>query len=271
MAVYSIQMSNNVLYAEIAVRYAVDKLFTYRVPERLEEKELPGRRVLVPFGQKIITGYVIHISHKTTVSDPKTLIDLLDDRPILSGPLLALARWMAGYYSAPLGRVIQTMLPAGIEVESRAMVRPADGFEHETLDCITANEAVSLDHLRKKIGIARVKRLLDQGRINIEHQLSPPKVRRKNIVYIKLACPGEETSAALGDKAPKQVEIIQKLIDLQGEAPQSLLGSSAALKSLEKKGFIVREERRSLRIPFSASLEEETDPNENEQNEKGKA
>ena len=263
-------MNNKVLYAQIAVRYAVDKLFIYRVPSRLQGVELLGRRVLVPFGQKILTGYIIEITHKTTVSNPKSLIDFLDDRPILSKPLIAMAQWMAAYYCAPIGRVIQTMLPPGMEMESRAMVHLTNDVEKDSLapyiknasDLFSAQGCVPLNRLRAEIGNAHLKKLFNKGFITIDQKLSPPKVREKSIVYLKLTSPHqkEENLITLRKKSPKQAQILQKLVELGGEGPQPLLGSSSAVNALVKKGLIVKDERRSLRIPFSVPLEHETDP-----------
>jgi primosomal protein N' (replication factor Y) len=263
-------MISNELYAEIAVRYAVDRLFVYLVPPRLRGEELPGRRALVPFGKKILTGYVIDTTHETSVSNPKSLIDLLDERPILSRPLLDLARWMAAYYSAPLGRVIRTMLPAGMEVQSRAMVHLANDIEENGLtddtkriiDSFFAHGPVPLHRLRAGIGAARFKKFFNQGMLATTQELSPPKVKKKSIVYLKLThpYPDQENLAALGKKAPKQAQVLRKLAKMGGEGPQSMLGSSPAVNALVKKGFIVKEKRRSLRIPFSIPGEHEADP-----------
>jgi primosomal protein N' (replication factor Y) len=177
---------------------------------------------------------------------------------------------MAEYYSAPLGRVIQTMLPAGTEVESRAMVRRIEGAdsniltaeEKKKLDQLFADGAIPLSRLKSEIAATRFKKFFTQGLLTVDQRLSPPKVREKSVVYLKLVTPypDEEALAALGKRAAKQEEILRKLINLGGESPQAMLGSYPAIEALIKKGFIVKEERRSLRIPFSTPMEHETDP-----------
>ena len=41
---------------------------------------------------------------------------LLDAEPVLDAELIALGRWIAGYYCAPLGEVLRGMLPLGSEI-----------------------------------------------------------------------------------------------------------------------------------------------------------
>src|SRR6185503_16362623 len=48
--------------------------------------------------------------------EAKFLEAVLDDEPLLGDHLLELAEWIAGYYLAPLGEVLRTMLPLMAEV-----------------------------------------------------------------------------------------------------------------------------------------------------------
>ena len=51
---------------------------------------------------------------------------MLDDEPLLSEHLLALAEWIAGYYLAPLGEVLRGMLPLMAEVRRFVYYRITD-------------------------------------------------------------------------------------------------------------------------------------------------
>ena len=51
---------------------------------------------------------------------------VLDDEPLLSDQLLALAEWMAQYYLAPLGEVLRGMLPLMAEVRRTVYYRITD-------------------------------------------------------------------------------------------------------------------------------------------------
>jgi primosomal protein N' (replication factor Y) len=47
------------MFAELAIPSAVDKLFTYSVPEEFRQNLKPGMRVTAPFGRRTVTGIVI--------------------------------------------------------------------------------------------------------------------------------------------------------------------------------------------------------------------
>ena len=51
---------------------------------------------------------------------------VLDDEPLLSEQLLALAEWIAQYYLAPLGEVLRGMLPLMAEVRRTVYYRITD-------------------------------------------------------------------------------------------------------------------------------------------------
>ncbi len=51
---------------------------------------------------------------------------MLDEEPLLSDHLLALAEWMAQYYLAPLGEVLRGMLPLMAEVRRTVYYRITD-------------------------------------------------------------------------------------------------------------------------------------------------
>jgi len=89
-------------------------VFTYAVPADLDERAVPGARVEVPFGPRVVVGYVVERCGAADVEAPRALAGVLDEPPPLSPQAVALARWVAERYCAPLGEVIKAMLPAGV-------------------------------------------------------------------------------------------------------------------------------------------------------------
>ena len=51
------------LYAEVAVPLRVAQTFTYRLPLALRREARLGSRLLVTFGRKRITGYIVALHH----------------------------------------------------------------------------------------------------------------------------------------------------------------------------------------------------------------
>src|SRR6185503_13187694 len=98
------------------------------VPAFAGAQALVGRRVLVPFGARGVTGLVVAESEAAPaeVSEVRDLEALLDAEPALSGELVDLCRWIAQYYEAPLGEVIRAALPAGTRVHAASHVELTD-------------------------------------------------------------------------------------------------------------------------------------------------
>ncbi len=108
------------VYAEVAVPVHVLSTFTYRLPLAISQLAQPGCRIVVPFGRKFVTGYVVALSEGlqpgTSLQDSeiKDAKELLDVVPLVTPELLELTRWVSEYYLAPLGEVIRAALPPGI-------------------------------------------------------------------------------------------------------------------------------------------------------------
>jgi len=112
---------------EVAVAVHLDRTFHYRVPPRLVGQALPGHRVFVPFGHRMLTGYILGRVEGVSDSKLKDIIDVLDPDPLWTDNELEFFRWIASYYLDPLGEVLKTALPTGINLQSRKGVAGAEG------------------------------------------------------------------------------------------------------------------------------------------------
>jgi primosomal protein N' (replication factor Y) len=107
-------MNEAVRTVSVAVAVALDRAFTYAVPDSLASKPVPGTRVLVPLGTRVLVG-VVRPDDAPTQPVPgelKPLLDVIDDdTPGLLPELVALCEWIADYYVAPIGEVYRLALP----------------------------------------------------------------------------------------------------------------------------------------------------------------
>ncbi len=98
----------------IAVPVPLRKTFDYLpLPGQVPATLQPGIRLLVPFGNRVRTGYLIEISERTE-ADPsrlKPLMAVLDDVTLLSAKDIALLKWASRYYHHPLGEVMAAAFP----------------------------------------------------------------------------------------------------------------------------------------------------------------
>jgi primosomal protein N' (replication factor Y) len=106
--------------AEVALPIAVDQTFDYSIPEALRGSICVGQRVLVPFREREqLEGFVIALKEHSSFAGPlREITAIVTTKPQLSALDLALARWIADYYVAPVGIVLQTLAP-GHELPKR--------------------------------------------------------------------------------------------------------------------------------------------------------
>ena len=87
----------NQFLVDIAIPVPIDRSFTYLVPPELQPSVLPGKRVLVPFGKKHLTGVIVGLPAATDVRGLKPVTDILDTKPTFSPDMLLLTKWIGEY------------------------------------------------------------------------------------------------------------------------------------------------------------------------------
>ena len=102
-------MSGPDLYAQVILPLAVEGFYTYKIPEGLKGKVVPGSRVLVSFGKKRIYSAIVR-SVRPEVPEgiqPKNILELLDEIPLAGPEQLALWDWISAYYMCTPGEVCE--------------------------------------------------------------------------------------------------------------------------------------------------------------------
>ena len=104
-------------FASVALDQGVDRLLDYSIPKSLQSLLHAGQRVVVPLGRKNrpVRGYVVAIRETSDYPKVKPVRAIDDERVLVDGKLMVLARWMSRYYVAPLGAVIESMVPAAVK------------------------------------------------------------------------------------------------------------------------------------------------------------
>ncbi len=70
--------------------------------------------MVVPFGKRTVTGYVLGLSPRSDYPSPRPIESLADEPPPLQPHQVELARWIAAHYAAPLAETVRAMIPPGI-------------------------------------------------------------------------------------------------------------------------------------------------------------
>ena len=104
------------LYCDVSLPVPLDQPFTYSLPDTLRHRVRVGSRLMVPFGTRKLTGVILRCHDDPPGVATRDALRLIDSEPVLSAELMALGRWIAGYYCSPLGDVLRGMLPLSSEI-----------------------------------------------------------------------------------------------------------------------------------------------------------
>ena len=114
------------MYAKVVIEYGnkkVDKEFTYLIPESLKNNVKVGCRVLVPFNNQTIEGFILAITNtNNTEYELKEIISLVDEEPILNKEMLYLGEKICEKTLCSKISAYQAMLPKALKASHNTKI-----------------------------------------------------------------------------------------------------------------------------------------------------
>lgn len=103
------------LYAEVLLAVPVGESWTYSVPDAQASAIAFGKRVIVPFGKRKMTGYVILVSDQKPEGEYeiRSIDRIVDKEPVFTPEQLRIAKWMHKMYFTATGICLSAMIPSG--------------------------------------------------------------------------------------------------------------------------------------------------------------
>ena len=258
---------------EIAVTLPVRGTFTYRFPDSFAATPETGMRVLVPFGARRVTGYVLAAEVPVPADTGgegapplRDVADLLDAAPAFDAQMLEFFRWIARYYHSPLGEVIRTGLPSALGVPSsvRARLTPlgrsaaAMPGADRVLKMLAESARGDLEvrWLLRTAGstMSRLLKREREGYVALHRQEADAEhgKRRERVAVFVMQVP-------MPARAHRAVEVLARVAHareiLVSELRDELGEVSAQLRSLESRGAIRIESRRVFRTPHGSFVD----------------
>jgi primosomal protein N' (replication factor Y) len=271
-------MTTDIGYIEAAVTVPVFQTFTYRIPETFADLVSTGKRVLIPFGRRRITGYVLGPSQGLDQTEVKSVLDVLDEQPLFPPAMVPFFRWISDYYKYPLGEVVKNALPGGLNVRDYALVsltpKGVTALTDRQINPITKQ---LLRHLQS--GPCRVKDLYRQVDLNIPGallytlekqgliertwELSKARTRARLERHVQATGIISDT----GQLSPARAKVIAVLADAGEisvkELKKIVPTAAAMIKPLEKAGYLSVHYKRIYRDPFGLSIKSDRAPDLN--------
>jgi len=254
----------------VAVPTPARKEFTYRAPSG-EPADLVGRRVVVPFGPRRMTGVVVGTTDEPPPVEAKEVLEVLDEEPVVSASMRELTRWVADYYLASWGEALHAALPLALGRRSRrsaVWVGEGEAIAREGLDRRVAEEVarrktIPVRALARRLGEspARVegalRRLEASGHLKVQAILSEPGARSRTETWVEILPEGCRDAAleALRKNAVRQRECLLLLREKRRLRRSVLFRFGNAVEALEKRGFVRKTEEEVVRIADGAGAE----------------
>lgn len=262
-------------HLEISVALPVHGTFTYAVPEPLLSLVMIGKRVLVPFKHRHVTGYIMGPSTPIPTKKIKNILDIIDDEPLFPAAMVAFYKWIADYYIHPVGEVVQTALPRGLnQYEVNRYSVTAEGEAAMGGDGLSPLEALVLSrlntgafsrnelirHLNQDISHAFFQMLIKRGLVTVKKEMFGGRTRQRMARYVSLV---EEKAAGLRLTASRR-PLIQVLSSAKEVAIKDLAAripnAAAILSGLEKAGAVKINQKPVYRDPFGDTIEPDSPP-----------
>jgi primosomal protein N' (replication factor Y) (superfamily II helicase) len=157
-------------YVRVVIDRAIHRELDYLVPETLAERVGVGSRVRVPFRDKSGLATVVALLEQSEAKGIRPIEAVVGEAPIVSEPMLELARWISAYYCCPIETVMRSLLPqvirrAEVGWKKQLFVQPGrkiDNAEFEKLRRRAPRQAELLEAISRLDAPVRAAQLLRQ-------------------------------------------------------------------------------------------------------------
>lgn len=224
------------LTAEICVNLAAKNIFqvyTYAVPQKFNFLK-KGWRVIVPFGAKIVDGFIMEVkdTDKNFDFELKEIFDVVDNEIWFTPPMFAMASWISDFYLCPLSQAMALFMAGShskkIPPKTEIFIKPAEIFSEVKL---TKAQENFLQNLRERGEIplkeikssSIIKKLLEKNLIVKESR----RILRDSYSNFE----GVQKNITLTAEQKKAVEMVQFFIESKIHAGFLLHGVTGSGKT----------------------------------------
>jgi len=256
----------SIMYADVLLPLAVPKPYTYIIPNDMLEQAKFGVRAEVSFGRgKLYSGIIVKVHNQTPgFSNIKSLLNVLDDKPIITPQLWEFWQWIATYYCCHPGEVMSGSLPANLKLGSETKFHILDDInlipdqlnneEWVIAEALQVRRILTIEDckiiLQKERIMPVVKSLIEKGIMAVSEEIQN-KYKPRTVNMLRFLEPyrsDPETikrAFELTLKSEIQTNALLKILQQKNNKDWLQVSSltdekinTATFKSLEKKGIL---------------------------------
>ena len=276
-------------FIDVILPIPIQKTFTYSVTEAEAEFLQKGMRVAVSFGNtKMYTALVLKIhQNKPELYEAIEILQILDEKPIVTEIQLQNWQWIASYYMCSLGDVYRAALPSAFLLESETIVLKNDEFTEETeltddefliFEALQHQSQLTIhqvaDILGKKKVLPIINALIHKKAVFVKEEIYE-QYKPKMVKYVRLNAQYTSDEALQNlllelNRAKKQREAVLGYFQLSAdkkpikakELETKIRVSAAVIKALADKGVFELYEIQTDRINFKGATNDLKNLNE---------
>lgn len=238
-----------------------DHVFDYRIPEKWKEMIQPGIRVIVPFGPRMVQGFVINIKDYSEFDKLRAIKEPMDLEPVLNQELLDLGDWMTCEAMCFKITALQAMLPSALKAKYEKVIQVTDGKMEQLPDviqeCLNHRTSISWKEVIEGEYTKLFQKEIQKGHLQLVYHVKN-KLNKKTVRVIKPLHSKEklaEIAQSFSVRAKKQQEVLYFFCNQQSpisykELLQATHASNTTIKALIEKGFLAEENIEVYRDPF---------------------
>lgn len=252
--------------------YSFDKLFDYLIPEELADRVAIGCRVLVDFGRgaKKRQGIVFTLSCEPPATDKKLkkISSVLDEEPLLSDEMIALASFLADRTFCTLFEAAKALLPSGICLRVTETYRCLLSEEEEESASLSQNERDILRYLRRKDDFVSAEKIYEALGLSPETKAvealqkkgfllrnvdTKRRLHDATVKMVRLAPEYEEEDSVPFKLTAKQSAVVKFLREIGSATTKEIAYftgvTQVVTENLHTRGIVVYEELSVYRTP----------------------
>src|SRR5690625_4297988 len=240
---------------------ATDQSYDYIIPEKFKTIVTPGVRVVIPFGPRKITGFVIDIIEQSTVKRLREIIDVVDLTPVLTDELITLGKWLVNETLCFHISAYQAMLPQLLKMTyEKELVRVDETIPlpDELAALFTKKRSKSFQEIiENNISYYQIQQAIRQNAVKINY-IVQSRETKKFTTYIKPLFSRKDFANIIADlpkQAKRQRDIVYFLRDYpegieQSHLIEKLKVSYQSIRALIDRQLIKTVKKEVYRSPY---------------------
>jgi primosomal protein N' (replication factor Y) len=252
---------------------SINKPFSYSIPEHLDYV-YAGWRVLVPFGNRKLEGFVIGVTQEDSgILELKPILDILDNDIWFDEQMMHTARWISEYYLCNLVDAMRLFIPGKSGVKSTTTYSVEQNVKMNQVLEVLSTKSAEYSHVLKyiedhsPIHSSKLEKQFGTSVIKIVRYLMRKKVIKAESIakktgthryksVIRLAISNERAKELIDNlgKKPAQCRLLDYLLEHEQVFSDELNKSNSSydtVKKLVQDGIIKVEKVQVIRDSYA--------------------